>query len=213
MPESSPHRTRVKICGITRPDDARVAATAGVDAIGLVFYPPSPRAVNVEQAQEVIDVLPPFLTTVALFVDPSDAEVERVLDRLPIDMLQFHGDESATFCDRFGRCYLKAVRMRDGVDLIAIADAYAGAAGLLLDSYRHGVPGGTGHVFDWMRVPGDLEKPIIVAGGLTADNVGQAITHLRPYAVDVSSGVEARKGIKDAARIAAFMQQVQKVTA
>jgi phosphoribosylanthranilate isomerase len=204
-------RTRVKICGITRPEDGRAAARLGADAIGLVFYDQSPRAVTVEQAAEVMAVLPPFVTTVGLFVDPAPEQVDAVLARLPLDMLQFHGAEAPEFCARFGRPWIKAIRMRDGTDLQAEAQRYHQASGLLLDAYKPGVPGGTGESFDWARVPAELADAIVLAGGLTPDNVGAAITQVRPYAVDVSGGVESAKGIKDAAKMAVFIGEVRRV--
>ena len=206
-------RTRVKICGITRPEDALAAVRAGVDAIGLVFHPPSPREVVTDQAREVVEALPPFVTAVGLFVDPEPEQVEAVLSWVALDVLQFHGDEDPQFCESFPVPYIKAVRMREGVDLLQTAERYSSARGLLLDTYRPGVAGGTGEAFDWARVPASLGSSIILAGGLTPANVAQAIAAVRPYAVDVSGGVEADKGIKDAAKIAAFMQEVNRVDA
>lgn len=203
-------RTRAKICGITRPRDGVIAAANGADAIGLVFYNQSPRAVNIEQAREVIAALPPFVTSVGLFVNAEVAEVERILAGVPLDLLQFHGDETPEYCRQFARPFIKAVRMVDGVDLELVAQQYAEARGLLVDSYQKGIPGGTGHTFDWARVPAGMDKPIILAGGLGPDNIEQAVRQVRPYAVDVSSGVEADKGIKDAEKIAAFMRGVNK---
>ena len=185
-----------------------MAARQGADALGFVFYPPSSRAVAPSQANEIVSALPPFVTSVALFVDPSESEVERVLRALPVDLLQFHGDESPVFCGQFDRPYIKAVRMRPAVDLEQLAQDYSQAQALLLDAYRHGVAGGTGETFSWSRVPQNFSMPIVLAGGLTADNVGDAIKQVRPYAVDVSGGVEATKGIKDLAKMAAFMRGV-----
>ena len=204
-------RTRVKICGITRSEDGQAAAYAGADAIGMVFYAASPRAVNIAKAQAIVAALPPFVTVVALFVDPTAAEVETVLQNVAVDVLQFHGEEAPEFCDRFARPYLKALRMRAEIDLAAEARRYASAQGLLLDTYKEGVAGGTGESFDWMRVPRDLDMPIVLAGGLTPVNVAAAIQQARPYAVDVSGGVEAAKGIKDAAKMAALMGEVKRV--
>lgn len=204
-------RTRVKICGITRPEDALAAARAGADAIGLVFYPPSPRAVTRERAREIVQALPPFVSVVGLFVNARPAEVRAVLEAVPIDLLQFHGDEAPEECRRYGRPYIKAVAMAPGVDLQAATRRYADAAGLLLDTHREGVRGGTGEAFDWSRIPPELDKPVILAGGLTPENVAEAVRRVRPYAVDVSSGVEASKGIKDAARIEAFVRGVNSV--
>jgi phosphoribosylanthranilate isomerase len=185
-----------------------MACSAGADAIGLVFYARSPRHVDRTVAQTILDTLPPFVTTTGLFVDASNDEVEQVLDVVPLDLLQFHGSETESYCRSFGRPYIKAIRMRADTDLRAACDSYPTAAGLLLDSYRQGVPGGTGSTFDWRAVPADLGLPLVVAGGLDAGNVGVAIATLKPWAVDVSSGVESAPGIKDAARIRAFMRAV-----
>jgi phosphoribosylanthranilate isomerase len=206
-------RTRVKICGITRPEDAAWAAACGADAIGLVFYPQSPRAVDTGRAREVAAALPPFVTVVALFVDPEPAFVRRVLAEVPVDLLQFHGDEPPEACAAPGRPYIKAVAMRDGVDLHAVARRYASARGLLVDSFREGVRGGTGVTFDWSRIPPDLGKPVILAGGLGPENVVEAVRRVRPYAVDVSGGVEASRGVKDPARVAAFIRGVNSASA
>lgn len=200
---------RSKICGITRIEDALLAAEAGADAIGLVFYAKSPRAVDVRQARAIIAALPPFVTTVGLFVDASSCELGEILDAVPLDLLQFHGDESPAFCDGFRRPYIKALRVKPGDDIAARVEAYKNASGILLDTYVPGVPGGTGEAFDWSLVPQGLSKPIILAGGLTAENVAEAIRQVRPYAVDVSGGVEAAKGIKDAEKIRAFMRAVK----
>lgn len=214
-------RTRVKICGITRVADALAAADAGADAIGLVFWPGTPRRVEVARAREIADALPPFVTKVALFVDPDASEVRAVLDTVPIDVLQFHGDEPRSLCSGFARPYLKAVQVKDGVDLLEYASRYADASGLLFDTFRAGaMPGGTGHTFDWSRLSPEvrdaLPAPLILSGGLDPANVGDAIRAVRPWAVDVSSGVEERgpdgaprKGIKDAVRIAAFVNGVR----
>lgn len=201
-------RTRVKICGITRPEDALAAVEAGADAIGLVFYPPSPRVVTPEQARAICAVLPPFVTVTALFVDAAEAAVRGLLDRLPIDLLQFHGDEPPAYCECFRRPYMKALRVRPELDLNGQAAGYRSAAALLLDAYRPGVPGGTGETFDWGLIPRDLGCPVVLAGGLNAGNVARAIARVRPYAVDVSGGVERAKGIKDKAKIEAFMNEV-----
>lgn len=202
-------RTRVKICGLTRAQDAREAARLGADAIGLVFYPPSPRAVTTAQAREVVQALPPFVTLVGLFVDASESEVRDVLAQVPVDLLQFHGDETPMFCAGFGRPWIKAVRMREGVDLWAERERYGEASALLLDAYRPGLPGGTGSGFDWDRIPPGMAEQIVLAGGLTPANVAQAVRQLRPYAVDVSGGVEQVKGIKDAEKMAAFLEEVK----
>ncbi|MNM39278.1 N-(5'-phosphoribosyl)anthranilate isomerase [compost metagenome] len=200
---------RSKICGITRIEDALAAAEAGADAIGLVFYAKSPRAVDVRQARAIIAELPPFVTTVGLFVNASRCELNEILEVVPLDLLQFHGDETPQDCEGYHRPWIKALRVRPGDDLEAACQRYAGARGILLDTYVPGVPGGTGEAFDWSLVPARLGKPIILAGGLSADNVGQAIARVKPYAVDVSGGVEQAKGIKDAAKIEAFMRAVK----
>lgn len=201
---------RSKICGITRIEDALAAVAAGADAIGLVFYAKSPRAVSVQQARAIIAALPPFVTTVGLFVDASRCELGEILDAVPLDLLQFHGDETPSACDGFHRPYIKALRVKPGDDIAAQVAMYKNASGVLLDTYVPGIPGGTGEAFDWSLVPAQLSKPVILAGGLTAENVAQAITQVRPYAVDVSGGVESAKGIKDAAKISAFMQAVKR---
>ncbi len=197
---------RIKICGITRVEDALAAADAGADAIGLVFYAKSPRAVSIAQARAILAALPPFVTSVGLFVDASRCELNEILEALPLDLLQFHGDETPAECEGFRRPYLKALRVRPGEDLAARVAAYSGAAGVLLDTYVAGVPGGTGEAFDWSLVPPGLAKPVILAGGLTAQNVAEGIARVRPYAVDVSGGVEASKGIKDARKIQDFVR-------
>lgn len=201
---------RSKICGITRIEDALAAVDAGADAIGLVFYAKSPRAVSVQQARTIIAALPPFVTTVGLFVDASRCELGEILDAVPLDLLQFHGDETPAACDGFHRPYIKALRVKPGDDIAAQVALYKNASGVLLDTYVPGIPGGTGEAFDWSLVPAQLSKPVILAGGLTVENVAQAITQVRPYAVDVSGGVESAKGIKDAAKINAFMQAVRR---
>ncbi|MEB0079473.1 phosphoribosylanthranilate isomerase [Pseudomonas sp. CCI3.2] len=200
---------RSKICGITRIEDALAAVDAGADAIGFVFYAKSPRAVTAIQAREIIAALPPFVTTVGLFVNISRCELTEILEVVPLDLLQFHGDETAEDCDGYHRPYIKALRVRAGDDIAALCRAYPKASGVLLDTYVAGVPGGTGEAFDWSLIPHVLSKPIILAGGLSPANVAQAIAQVRPYAVDVSGGVEASKGIKDHDKIRAFMTAVQ----
>jgi phosphoribosylanthranilate isomerase len=202
-------RTRIKICGITRVGDGVEAVRLGADALGLVFYPKSPRHVAEAQAAEIVSALAPFVTSVGLFVNPAAGEVEAVLRCVRLDLLQFHGEESPEFCRSFGVPYLKAVRVKPGLDLVQYAIHHVGAKGLLLDAYVEGVHGGTGHAFDWELIPGDLPLPVILSGGLSPDNVGAAVRQVRPWAVDVSSGVEASKGIKDAARMAAFIKEVR----
>ncbi|HMA90777.1 MAG TPA: phosphoribosylanthranilate isomerase [Burkholderiales bacterium] len=201
-------RTRVKICGITRAPDAQAAARAGADAIGLVFYPPSPRFLGLAQARALRRALPPFVSAVALFVNPSVEEVQRVLETVRPDALQFHGEESPDFCERFGVPYLKACRVRQGVDLLEYLRPYSGASGWLADAYVEAY-GGTGTSFDWSVVPQQRALPLVLSGGLTCDNVGDAIRIVRPWGVDVSSGVESAKGIKDAGKIAAFIGEVR----
>ena len=203
--------TRIKICGITRVQDIRYAANCGADAIGLVFYEKSPRKVTLQQAWELVKAISPFVTVVGLFVNPTEAEVRSVLRRVPLDVLQFHGEEPAKFCASFGRPYLKAIRVRPGVNLVQYTADYAEAQGLLLDAYVEGTHGGTGESFDWELIPHDLPLPVILSGGLHANNVATAIQQVRPYAVDVSSGVEAAKGIKDSTRISEFINEVKNI--
>ncbi len=203
-------RTRVKICGITSERDALAAVEAGADAIGLVFYPPSPRAVDTKRALSVVRRLPPFVSVVGLFVDAAPEEIHRVMENVPIDILQFHGEESPQVCAGYGRPYIKAIAMREGVDLHRATETYAAASGLLLDTYRQGQPGGTGALFDWDRIPATLAPRIVLAGGLDPDNVETAVRRVRPYAVDVSGGVEREKGVKDPAKMAAFMRGVRR---
>lgn len=205
-------RTRIKICGITEVAHARAAAQLGADAIGLVFHAPSPRNVTLEQAAHIAQVLPPFVTPVALFVDPTRAEVERVLAACPTVVLQFHGDETPAFCAGFGRPYIKAVRVKAGADLLECLSSFRSAAGWLLDAYHADVRGGTGEAFDWNLVPAALERPLVLSGGLNAGNVGAAIRRVHPWAVDVSSGVEISKGRKDEQLIAAFIAAVRAET-
>jgi phosphoribosylanthranilate isomerase len=202
-------RTRIKICGLTREQDVDAAVGEGVDAIGLVFYPASPRAVSIARAQALCRRIPPFVTIVGLFVNPSPHEVEEALERLPIGLLQFHGDEDEALCARFARPYLRAVRMKPGVDLLNYSASFPSAQALLVDAFVDGYGGG-GQTFDWSLIPPGLPVPLILSGGLTPENVGDAIRQLRPWAVDVSSGVEAGKGIKDAERIARFIAGVRK---
>ena len=202
-------RTRVKICGITREQDAEAAVACGADAIGLVFYAPSPRHVSVEQAAAICRRLPPYVTSVALFVNAEAADIARVVDEVGVDLLQFHGDESPEFCAAHRRPWMRAVRMKADTDLDAELARFSVGRGLLLDAYRPGVPGGTGETFDWARIPAALARRIVLAGGLSPANVGEAVRRVRPYAVDVSGGVEADKGIKDADKIKAFIDEVR----
>ena len=197
---------RVKICGITNCEDASVAVDAGADALGLVFYGKSPRAVTVDQAAIIARSVSPFVMLVGLFVNAETVEVEDILARVPLNLLQFHGDEDAAYCEQFRRPYIKALRMQEGLDVKAAMSEHPNARGFLLDAYRPGVPGGTGETFDWQRVPRDSEAQIVLAGGLVPENVGQAIVAARPQAVDVSGGVEASPGRKDPQKVAAFIR-------
>ena len=199
-------RTRIKICGITRPEDALAAARAGADAIGLVFHPASPRAVDATRAAEICAALPAFVTTVGLFVDAESDAVGELLEQVPLDLLQFHGDESPDYCAAFRRPWIKALRMRDGLDVAFEAERYHGARAVLLDTWVPGTPGGTGQAFDWRRVPTAMPLPVVLAGGLNPDNVAEAIRLTRPWAVDVSGGVEQSPGIKSADAINAFVR-------
>ena len=201
-------RTRVKICGITRPQDGLAAARAGADAIGLVFYPPSPRFLSVDRALEIRNVLPPLVQTVALFVNPDAAQVAQVIGRVKPAMLQFHGEETPRFCEDFGLPYVKACRIRPGVDALKYLRPFSRAAAWLFDSHVAEY-GGVGESFDWSLAPSVQERPIILSGGLTPSNVAGAVRRLRPWAVDVSSGVESAKGIKDADKMAAFISEVR----
>ena len=201
-------RTRVKICGITNVKDALDVVEAGADAIGLVFYAPSPRAVTLAQAKEIVASVPAFVALVGLFVNAEKSEIEKTITEVGIDLMQFHGDESPDFCRQFNRPYIKAVRVKADTNLIQYADEFFDAKALLLDAYAEGLPGGTGQSFDWSLIPSNLAKSVILAGGLNAENVAQAINAVQPYAVDVSGGVEVAKGIKDVYKIKRFMQQV-----
>ena len=201
-------RTRIKICGMTRVEDVRAAASAGADAIGLVFYPPSPRCLSLDWARQLASEAPPFVSTVALFVNPPAPQVYEVLERVRPSMLQFHGEESPVFCAQFGVPWIKACRVRPNVDLLEYLRPFSGAAGWLLDSHVEEY-GGVGESFDWSLVPAERSRPLILSGGLTRENVLDAVRRVRPWAVDVSSGVESAKGIKDAAKIAAFVAEVR----
>ena len=206
-------RTRIKICGITRVADACAAAELGADAIGLVFYRPSPRHIGVELARTIVAALPPFVTAVGLFVDPASDEVETVLRACALGALQFHGDEAPDFCASFGLPYVKAARVRADADLVQYLAPHRAAQGWLLDAYHERLYGGTGDSFDWKLIPHDLARPVILSGGLTPENVAAAVRQVRPWAVDVSSGVESDKGIKDAAKMAAFIAGVNNESA
>ncbi|HYN54507.1 MAG TPA: phosphoribosylanthranilate isomerase [Methylotenera sp.] len=201
-------RVRVKICGITRLEDALTAVEQGADAIGLVFYGPSPRNVTINQAREIAAQIPAFVSVVGLFVNAEVNFINEVISQVKIDLLQFHGDETPEECAQFNLPFIKAIRVKADTNLVQYAEDFSAAKGLLLDTYTEGVAGGTGHVFDWNLIPKQLAKPVILAGGLNEGNVARAIAQVKPYAVDVSGGVEVSKGIKDAAKITAFMQQV-----
>ncbi len=201
-------RVRVKICGITSVQDALTAVKHGADAIGLVFYAPSSRNVSIAQAKEIARQIPAFVSVVGLFVNAEASFVNKVISQVKINLLQFHGDETPEACSQFSLPFIKAIRVKPDTNLIQCAIDFSAAKALLLDTYTEGLMGGTGHVFDWDLIPKQMAKPVILAGGLTADNVAQAIQKVQPYAVDVSGGVEMSKGIKDADKIAAFMQQV-----
>jgi phosphoribosylanthranilate isomerase len=210
-------RTRIKICGITRVDDGVTAARAGADAIGVNFWSGTPRRVTHAMARAIVAALPPYVSVVALFVDPGADDVRAALDAVPVDILQFHGDETPAFCRAFSRPYVKAIVAKEGVDLLEYAARYDDAAGWLFDAHVPGdLPGGTGRSFDWARLPPDPARPLVLSGGLDAGNVAGAVRAVRPWAVDVSSGVEVlgadgrpQRGIKDAARIAAFIREVR----
>ncbi len=201
-------RTLVKICGLTREADVEAAIESGADAIGLVFYPPSPRFVSAARAAELSRPIPPFVTVTALFVNNAPTEIEKVLEQVPVNLLQFHGDETEEDCRRWSRPYIRAARMRPEMDLIQYAAEFASARGILLDAFVEGYGGG-GEVFDWTAIPKNMPLPIVLSGGLTPENVGEAVRRVRPSAVDVSSGVEIAKGVKDAAKIAAFVAAVR----
>ena len=201
-------QVRIKICGLTRIEDLRLAVHAGADALGLVFYPPSPRCVDLSTAARLARAVPPFVSMVGLFVNADPAVLQSTLAAVPIHLLQFHGDEDDAYCRQFDRPYIKAARVRPGMDLVQYAAAFPSAQAILLDAFVDGYGGG-GRVFDWSLVPPSLGKPLILSGGLDADNVGEAVRRLRPAAVDVSTGVEASRGIKDAEKMRAFVAAVR----
>ena len=203
------NRTRVKICGITNVKDAISAVNAGADAIGLVFYAPSPRFVSIEQAQQIVAAMPPFVSVVALFVNALPRRIKTVLAQVRIDIVQFHGDETRGDCEQIKLPYYKAIRVKADTNLLQYEAEFSSAKALLLDTHSDAAFGGTGQVFDWGLIPQNLTKPVILAGGLTAENVALGIKQVRPYAVDVSGGVEQSKGVKDVAKIAAFMHAVK----
>ncbi len=203
---------RVKICGITRIEDLRAACDAGADAVGFVFYDKSPRHVSIEAAAALLRAVPHFVQTVGLFVDAAPDYVESVLAAAPLDLLQFHGDEPPEACARYGRPWIKAIRVTPGTDLLECAASYGAARGLLLDAFVPGVPGGTGERFDWSLIPAGLPLPVVLSGGLAPDNIAEAVRRVRPWAVDVSSGVEASKGIKDAHKVARFVANAKEAS-
>ena len=209
-------RTRIKICGITRIEAALCAASAGADAIGLIFYPPSPRAVTIEQATSISDVLPPFVSTVALFVNASVHEVDDVIRHLRPSILQFHGDEDASFCTQFGVPFIKAIRVSEKMqpaDLLEYAHEFKAARAVLFDTLAQGLYGGSGESFDWKLIPTEMRRRVLLSGGLHPENVSGAIQLIRPWAVDVSSGVEASKGVKDHAKVHKFIEEVRNADA
>jgi len=201
-------RTRVKICGFTQVQNAVDAAHLGVDAIGLVFYPPSPRHVSIEKAVEIVKALPAFVTVVALFVDETEARIREVLNNVAIDCIQFHGDETVQQCRLYNKPYMKAIRMKPELDVMVLAEEYNDASAILLDAYHPGIKGGSGSKFDWDLIPKNCSLPVVLAGGLQVDNAKQAVQSVKAYALDVSSGVESSKGIKDVAKMAAFIQAI-----
>lgn len=210
-PRATLVRTRIKICGITRAEDAAAAGALGADAIGLVFYAASARAISIDQARLIAAATPPFVACVGVFLDADVAFVREILARVPLDMLQFHGEESPAICASFGRPYIKAIAMGAHIDVAQYMARYREAAGFLLDSHYPGQAGGLGITLNWARVPARTSRPLILAGGLDIGNVAQAVRKTQPYAVDVSSGVETAKGIKDAAKIKAFIDEVKRV--
>jgi phosphoribosylanthranilate isomerase len=203
-------RTRIKICGIREAAHARVAYEAGADAIGFVFHRPSPRYIDPQDAAAIIATLPPFVSSVGLFVDEPAESLSAILGQVPLDLLQFQGEEPPEFCARFGRPFVRAVRMEEGTDLVEYALRFSRARALLLDAHVPGEVGGTGRTFDWTRVPRELPTPVILSGGLTPGNVGRAVREVRPWAVDVSSGVERSRGVKDPGKIVEFIRSVQR---
>ena len=206
--------TAIKICGLTSVENALEVAESGVSAVGLVFYPESPRNVSLDIAKNIVESLPPFVSAVGLFVNPSPEEVSITLESVDLHVLQFHGEENADFCSKFRKPYLKAINVSAEVDLVEYAKAYEGASGLLLDTFSEKVRGGTGETFDWDLVPTELDVPIVLAGGLRSDNVAAAIDRVRPWAVDVSSGVEGtQKGVKDPALVRDFIDEVKNADA
>jgi phosphoribosylanthranilate isomerase len=204
-------KTHIKICGITRPEDAIAAAQLGANALGLVFYPSSPRVVSIQQAIAISNVTPPFVQLVGLFVNASYKEIVKILAQVPLNLLQFHGEEPSEFCEQFQRPYIKALHIKENSDLNEQIAFYHSARGILLDTFNPNLKGGTGETFDWKLIPQHLEKPLILAGGLNAENVKQAILQIKPSAVDVSGGVEESKGIKSFSKMRDFIHAVQTI--
>ena len=203
-------RTRIKICGLRDPDHVRIATEAGADAIGVVFYKPSPRYVTADEAAAVVAAVPPYVTSVGLFVNEPADSVKSILGRVPLGLLQFQGEEGPDYCASFGVPFVRAVAMEPGTDLVELAHRFSRARALLLDAHVPGLPGGTGRTFDWSRIPRNLPIPVILSGGLTVENVGQAVREVRPWAVDVSSGVERSRGVKDPGKIVEFIRSVRR---
>jgi phosphoribosylanthranilate isomerase len=203
-------RTRIKICGLKDPEHVRIAAGEGADAIGLIFFPPSSRYVSIGEAEKVANAAPPYVTTTAVFVNEKPETIRAILERVPVGLLQFQGDETPEFCAGFAKPFVRAVRMEKGVDLVECSSRFSSARGLLLDAHVAGEVGGTGTSFDWSRIPREALLPLILSGGLTPKNVGRAVREVRPWAVDVSSGVEKSRGIKDPALIVEFIRSVQR---
>lgn len=203
--------TRIKICGIKHRDDALKAVECGADAIGIIFVEKSPRYASLTDARVIAESMPPFVTVVGLFMDADAETIREALKVVPLNLLQFHGDESPEFCDQFDMPYIKVLRMRENVNVVAFAQEYPNAAGILLDTYKKGVGGGTGHAFDWNLIPDNVPLPLILAGGLTPENVALAVETVKPYAVDVSSGVESAPSVKDHSKIEQFIKEVQRV--
>lgn len=203
--------TRVKICGLTRSQDVEAAVAAGADALGFVFYEPSPRAVTIAEAERLVRSVPAFVSVVGLFVNPSEAQVREVLEALPLDLLQFHGDEAPEFCAQFKRRWIKAIRVRNREQVASAFRHYREASGLLVDAWDPERYGGTGKSFNWELIPSERPLPLILAGGLSSDNVFRAVEQVKPWAVDVSGGVECSKGIKDSEKIYDFIKEVHRV--
>jgi len=204
-------KIHIKICGITRAEDATAATQFGANALGLVFYPPSPRAISIPQAQAIANVTPPFVQLVGLFVNETAPKIEQILKEIPLNLLQFHGEETPDFCQQFNRPYIKALHLKENSDLNQQIISYRTARGILLDTFNPNLKGGTGETFDWKRIPQNLAKPLILAGGLNPDNIKQAILQVKPSAVDVSGGVEESKGIKSFSKMRAFIQEIQSI--